>query len=522
VLKFIQNLSLIKKIKIIVVAATAVALILSSCAFLWLAWFSLRDSVKLDAAGLADAIGNNCTAALLFKDPTAAKEILLALKSDPRILQAALYQKDGSVLAIYQKADPRVSKIIPYSQSPATYFQKESLNIFRNIIMDGDQIGSIHIRSSLDSFYALFSQAALFIIIIAAAILLLTYYIASRMQTLVSKPILDLARTVKSISQQKNFNIRALKTVQDEVGDLIDGFNEMLQQIQERDEALRRHSESLVQRSFEVSAANQQLSIAIEKAEKANKTKSEFLAKMSHEFRTPLNAIIGYSELLREEFEDSQSQENLMDLDRILTSAKHLLALINDILDISKIEAGKMELRPETFDVRQLISEVLSTMRALVEKNGNSLFVNYVNTPSVMQNDPLKLRQILLNLISNAGKFTNNGRVDLCVEVIIHKDKHWMRFQVKDTGIGIAPEDHEKLFQAFAQVDCSFTRKYEGTGLGLAITQRFVHMMGGEITVDSTPGIGSTFTLLIPTELPCLLKPNKAAIVLLPQAPIGH
>jgi signal transduction histidine kinase len=500
-LHFIQNLSLIKKIKVIIVAATTVAIILSSCAFLWLAWFSLRDSVKQDAVGLADAIGNNCTAALLFKDQTAAAEILSALKSDPRILRAALYQKDGSVLATYQKADSPASKIIPYSQSPTTYFQQESLNIFRDISMDGDQLGRIHIQSSLDSFYALFGQVVLFIVIIAIAILLLTYYIASRMQAFVSQPILDLARTVKSISQQKNYNIRALKTAQDEVGDLIDGFNEMLQQIKERDEALRRHSDSLAQRSFEISVANDQLSAAIEKAEKASKAKSEFLAKMSHEFRTPLNAIIGYCELLIEEFEDSQSQEHLLDLERILTAAKHLLDLVNDILDLSKIEAGKMDLYLETFDVKQLIAEVLSTMRDLVQKNGNSLFVNCEDIPNIIYSDPRKLRQILLNLISNAGKFTNNGRVELNVEGFYNKDRRWMRFQVKDTGIGIAAKDQKQLFMAFTQVDCSSTRKYEGTGLGLAITHRFVHMMGGEITVDSTPGIGSSFTLLIPAEL---------------------
>jgi signal transduction histidine kinase len=501
VLKIIRNLSLIKKIKIIVVAATTMAIVLSSCAFLFLAWYSLRNSVQLDAAGLANAIGNNCTAALIFKDPTAAKEILLALDSDPRILEATLFQKDGSILAIYQRKDPRISKTIPDSQSPTAYFQKESLIIFRDISMDGDRIGRIYIRSSLDSFYSLFSQTAMFILLIATTILLFTYYIASRLQSLVSKPILDLARTVKSISQQKNYKIRALKTAQDEVGDLIDGFNEMLQQIQERDGALRNHSEKLAQHSAEVSAINERLSDAIEKAEKASTAKSEFLAKMSHEFRTPLNAIIGYSELLREEFEDSRSQEHLADLDRILTAARHLLELINDILDISKIEAGKMELHLEVFDVRQLINEVLSTMRSLVEKKGNSFYVNYADSPSVMVNDPLKLRQILLNLISNAGKFTNNGRVELHVDSFLQKDKTWMRFQVQDSGIGIAAEDQKKLFQAFTQVDCSSSRKYEGTGLGLAITQRFVHMMGGEIIIESAPGQGSNFIVLFPADL---------------------
>lgn len=508
---FIQNLSLSKKIKSIAVLATALALVLSSCAFLWLAWFSLRDSVKLDAVGLADAIGNNCTAALLFKDSTAAGEILAALESDPRILQVALFEKSGDILAEFHKEDARVAPLPLKTQPPKAYFQEDSLIIYRDIIMDGDLIGRIHIRSSLDSFYTLFGKTALFLLLITAAILLLTYYVAARLQSLVSKPILELAQTVKSISRQRNYNIRAPKTAQDEVGDLIDGFNEMLQQIQERDEALRHHSESLALRSAEVSAINDQLSAAIAKAEHANKAKSEFLAKMSHEFRTPLNAIIGYSELLREEIEDSQSPENLMDLDRILTAAKHLLALINDILDISKIEAGRMELHLELFDVKQLISEVLSTMRTLVEKNGNQLLVEYDDCPGAMMSDPLKLRQILLNLIGNAGKFTHQGKVVLRVSRLMHEGENWVRLQVQDTGIGIAAEDQKKLFQAFAQVDASTTRKYGGTGLGLAITQRFAHMMGGTMHVESVLGQGSTFELRLPAETAPLRKPAAAA-----------
>lgn len=506
--KFIQNLSLSRKIKGIVIIATTLALLLSSCAFIWLSWFSLRDSIKLDAVGLADAVGSNCTAALLFKDSTAANDILSALKSDPRILQAALFTKDDTILGTYRKPDPRISKANPILPSPAIYFQRESLIVVRDINMDGDKIGRIYVRSSLDSFYSLFNHAALFIIILTAGILLLTYYIASRLQALVSKPILELAQTVTSISRQKNYYIRASKTAQDEVGDLIDGFNEMLKQIQERDEALRCHSKSLLLHSTEVSTINDQLSVAIAKAEQANKAKSEFMAKMSHEFRTPLNAIIGYSELLKEEFEDSQSSASLKDLSRIILAGKHLLALVNDILDISKIEAGKVDLRLESFDLKQLINEVLITMRTLVEKNGNQLTVIYNDCPGVMMSDPLKLRQILLNLIGNAGKFTHNGQVELHVNGFIHKGESWMRFQVKDTGIGISEEDQKKLFQAFVQVDASTTRKYGGTGLGLAITSSFVRIMGGQIHVESELGQGSTFDLQIPTERSPRRKPE--------------
>ncbi len=500
-IKRIKKLSLSKKIMGLILLSSMLALLFSSLAFLWVAWFSLRDSVKLDAIGLADAIGSNCTAALLFNDSSSAREIITALASDPRILQAVLYKKNHAVLASYHKNDSRVSRISPPSQSEAVYFQRESLLVFRDISMDRERVGRIYIRISLDSLYSLFVKVILITVAILAGVLFLTYFIASRLQSLVSKPVLDLARTVKSISKHRNYNIRAPKTVQDEVGDLIDGFNEMLKQIQERDENLRRHSENLALRSEEVSAINAQLSSAIEKAEQASKAKSEFLAKMSHEFRTPLNAIIGYSELLREEMEEIHQQIYLTDLDRIHTAAKHLLALINDILDLTKIEAGKMDLHIESFNVRQILDEVLSTMRDLVQKNGNQLIVEYVNDPGIMASDPVKLRQILLNLIGNSGKFTSQGRVELHLCRFKKNGANWVCIQVKDTGIGISAEDQKKLFQTFTQADGSTTRKYGGTGLGLAISQRFVHMMGGQITVESTPGKGSTFELQLPAEI---------------------
>jgi signal transduction histidine kinase len=337
--------------------------------------------------------------------------------------------------------------------------------------------------------------------LIASGMLLFTYSIASKLQALVSQPVIDLARTVKSISDNKIFDIRAPKTGQDEVGDLIDGFNEMLEQIQNRDEVLRRHSHNLALRSAEVTAINAQLNLAIQKAEQASKTKSEFLAKMSHEFRTPLNAIIGYCELIKEETAGIEQLEFLPDLEKIHTSAKHLLALINDVLDISKIEAGKMELVVESFDIQIVLDEALTTVEELVKKNGNQLDLECTNVLGIMKSDQLKLKQVLINLVGNAGKFTKNGHIRLKVHRFENQGAPWIQFQVKDTGIGISPEDQKKLFQAFTQADDSTSRKFGGTGLGLVITQRFVQMMGGTITVESSAGKGSTFEFQLPAEL---------------------
>jgi signal transduction histidine kinase len=505
-MEIIRDLSLSKKIKTIILFSTALALVLSSGAFLWLTWNSLRDSLKYDAIGLAHAIGDNASAALLFKDSQSSHEIIMALASDPRVQEAALWEKGGIRLSVYARDTRNIPRIPLLMRPEAAYFNKDSLIIVRNIQLDNERVGSIYVRMGLNSLKSLFARVAFIMSIIAAGVLLLTYFISSKLQTFVSKPVINLARTVKSISTEKNYNIRATKAGRDEVGDLIDGFNEMLDQIQNRDEVLRRHSHNLALRSAEVSAINAQLNVAIQKAEQANKAKSEFLAKMSHEFRTPLTAIIGYCELIKEETEEMDEPEFLPDLDRIHTSAKHLLALINDVLDISKIEAGKMEIFVETFDVQNVIKEVLSTVSELVAKNGNELDVQYADDLGSMTSDQMKLKQILLNLIGNSGKFTQNGKILLNVCRLNNNGSPQLRFRVKDTGIGIIPEDQKKLFHAFSQADDSTSRKYGGAGLGLVITQRFIQMMGGTITVESSPGKGSTFEVCLPAELSVIPK----------------
>ncbi len=233
-------------------------------------------------------------------------------------------------------------------------------------------------------------------------------------------------------------------------------------------------------------------------AELANKSKSQFLANMSHELRTPLNAIIGYSEILQEEAEELEPEELNADLGKIEAAGRHLLGLINDILDLSKIEAGKMELYLESFEVPVALQEVVFTVQPLLQKNENQLQVDCEPEIGEMYADVTKVRQILLNLLGNACKFTHQGTIFLRV---FQKEGEMMVFEVRDTGIGMTPEQLEKLFQPFTQADTSTTRKYGGTGLGLAIAKQFCHMMGGEITVDSEVGKGSTFTIHLPVTV---------------------
>jgi signal transduction histidine kinase/CheY-like chemotaxis protein len=265
--------------------------------------------------------------------------------------------------------------------------------------------------------------------------------------------------------------------------------------------ALSDRNDQIEQQNREIEQARKAALEAKEAAEAANQSKSVFLANMSHELRTPLNAIIGYSEMLEEDAQASGQKEFVSDLQKIRSSGKHLLGLINDVLDLSKVEAGKMKLFLETFDVANLVEEVMATATPLVEKNGNRLEVHCAEDVGQIREDVTKVRQVLLNLLSNAAKFTENGMVSLEVARETDVTGSWVVFRIRDTGIGMTPEQTAKLFQAFTQADGSTMRKYGGTGLGLALSRKFCVMMGGDVNVESEAGKGSTFIVRLPGDI---------------------
>jgi signal transduction histidine kinase/CheY-like chemotaxis protein len=355
--------------------------------------------------------------------------------------------------------------------------------------------------------------------VLSAGVLATGVYWLSRR---ITRPILAIAETASQVAAGDLYSEAPVLT-EDEVGVMAMSFNQMTRQLKRSRDELEDYNHTLEQkveqRTAELAHAVEAAEEARAIAEAANKTKSQFLANMSHELRTPLNAIIGYSEMLREEAEDRGYQGFIGDLQTIHREAKHLLGLINDILDLSKIEAGKIELYLETIDVAALVEDVAVTIQPLLERNGNTLDLHLPHRPGEIKADRTRVRQILLNLLSNACKFTEQGTITLTIErtgegeigrggdrergsqrPLIPSSPH-LTFQVADTGIGMTPEQLGRLFQAFSQADASTTRKYGGTGLGLTISRRLCQMMGGDILVQSEYGKGTTFTVTLPLEV---------------------
>ena len=504
----VTDASIARKLTWMNMLVSATALLMACAAFIGYDMVTFRQTVVRNLSTQAQIIGSNSASALLFNDPQAAETTLSALKAAPDILSAVIYMPDGQPLATYSRDR---SDSIPAPPSIAAgqiemhLRRSNEIVLVRSIVFQGKPTGIVYLRSDLEELnqrlnrYVGIAAIVLFVSLMAALL------VSSVFRRAIAKPIVDLARIAGVVSHDKNYSVRATPIPgQGELTILIDAFNEMLAQIGKSERDLLKAQDGLEQRvkertaeletaKKEVEAFSQSVVLAKEELERSSKFKDQFLSTMSHELRTPLNAVLGFSDLLGEDRYGPLNEKQRRYVNHISTGGKHLLRLINDILDLSRIEAGRLQLTLETVRVETCFSEACDTLQPLASKKGHALVKHSAPGLSVRA-DGTRLKQILMNLIGNAVKFTPDGGK---IELAARRIGDLVRLEVRDSGPGIPPEEQKRIFEAFYRLTQN-SKAAEGSGLGLAITQRLVELHGGQLGLESQTGVGSCFYFTLP------------------------
>jgi signal transduction histidine kinase/FixJ family two-component response regulator/HPt (histidine-containing phosphotransfer) domain-containing protein len=500
-MRWMEALSIRGKLVAVCMTTTGLSLLIACTIVLLYDYREVKQSFAEDWTSNAQIISGNSTAAVSFNDSDAANSILNALSGQEELELAVIYTNKGDTLATYRR--PNYTGAAPAKVDfEGARFAPDEFEDSQAIILNGKAIGRTYVRTDLRELTERMRAYLTVLLIILGCTMGAAYIVVSRLQRLISGPIVNLTKVVKRVATAKDYGVRVGQghINGDEVGVLVNYFDEMLSEIQQRDVELTRHREHLEEevnaRTAELWSTLEELTIAKRRAEEANAAKSAFLANMSHEIRTPMTAIVGYSDSMLDPDQTLSDRQDALQI--IRRNSQHLLELINDILDISKIEADKMTVERVSADLPALLSDILSLMRPRALAKGLAFdFKVDGPVPRSIKTDKLRLRQILVNLLGNAIKFTERGTISLAVRSAHEESSNVLLLDVIDTGIGIASEAMERMFRPFMQADESMTRRFGGSGLGLAISQRLAQLLGGGISVESRPGKGSTFTVRI-------------------------
>lgn len=497
--------------------------------------YSSRTFLDREMTTLGSTLGDSCKKLLMLRQIEATEEILASLQVQPNIRAAYLFDEDGTPVAEY--LDPSamqfIMEVIPldFPDSEDRFWTdlkaRKETSSWRHFglflpIQHGDrQIGSIYLMSDLRDLYGRLSGVVFLLLSMLGLLLFCSWWLAGKLQRPVSAPLLSLVDTMGTISQSRDYSLRAQKQGQDEVGLLVDGFNRMLTQIEVNRQELVDHQQSLEvtveKRTDELRQMVTVLESAKQQAEAASEAKSQFLANITHELRTPLIGVLGMNELM---FRTSMNEQQQMLATTVQQSGEELLTLINNVLDFSKIEAGKLQLEETEFALYQVVDEVLNLLDGLATEKGVSLYsqIPLAATCRVL-GDRVRFRQILMNLVGNAIKFTEQGSVTINLNCRYSgADEVVFSLEVVDTGIGMDAEAQQQIFSAFYQADGSHTRRYGGTGLGLAIVLQLVQLLEGDVELESSVGKGSCFR--VGFSLPLAAASTMKLPESLPQQPV--